>query len=62
MTKLFEPARHEGLAAPRWDEGLARRAIETIARDCDARFSSDALWPLHPLEGTAVWPGLDPES
>lgn len=52
--QLFEPARHEGLAALRWDEGLARRTIETIARDCDARFSSDALWSPHPLDTEGV--------
>jgi hypothetical protein len=48
--KLFEPDRHEGLAALRWDEGVARRAIETIARDCEDRFSPDSLWPTHPLD------------
>jgi hypothetical protein len=48
--RLFEPDRHEGLAAPGWDEGIARRAIETIARDCADRFSPDKLWPPHPLD------------
>lgn len=48
--RLFEPDRHEGLAALRWDDGVARRAIEAIARDCEERFSPDGLWPPHPLD------------
>jgi lantibiotic modifying enzyme len=48
--RLIEPNRHEGLSAARWDEGAARRAIETIARDCEDRFSPDGLWPPHPLD------------
>jgi lantibiotic modifying enzyme len=48
--RLIEPDRHEGLSAARWDEGAARRAIETIARDCEDRFSPDGLWPPHPLD------------
>ena len=48
--QLFEPDRHEGLAAPRWDEGIAGRAIETIARDCEDRFTPEGLWPPHPLD------------
>jgi hypothetical protein len=47
---LFEPERHEGLAAPRWDEAAARRAIEAIVRDAEERFSPEALWPAHPLD------------
>jgi hypothetical protein len=57
--RLFEPDRHEGLAAPRWDEGAARRAIETIARDCENRFSPDNLWPSHPLD-TEGQPAAEP--
>jgi len=48
--QLIEPDRHEGLSAGRWDEGAARRAIETIARDCEDCFSPDRLWPSHPLD------------
>jgi lantibiotic modifying enzyme len=48
--RLIEPDRHEGLSAARWDEGAARRAIETIARDCEDRFSPDGLWTAHPLD------------
>ncbi len=47
---LFDSDRHEGLAAPLWDEIAARRAIETIARDCEDRFSPGELWPPHPLD------------
>ena len=48
--RLLEPDRHEGLAAPRWDEGAARHAVEAIASDCEDRFSPDGLWPPHPLD------------
>lgn len=48
--RLFEPERHEGLSALRWDENIARRAIEAIVRDCEDRFSPDGLWPPHPLD------------
>src|SRR5258708_21113041 len=50
MMRLIEPDRHEGLSAQRWDESVARLAIETIARDCEDRFSPDDLWPPHPLD------------
>lgn len=48
--RLFEPDRHESLSAARWNECQARRAIETIVRDCEERFSPDRLWPPHPLD------------
>jgi len=47
---LFETNRHEPLSAGGWDASLARRAIETIARDAEERFSADRLWPAHPLD------------
>jgi len=47
---LFDPARHETLRAPRWDEGEARAAIERIVADAEAHFSEDRYWPLHPLD------------
>ena len=31
MTGLFDPARHEPLQAPPWDEAVAREAIRRIA-------------------------------
>ena len=113
MTKLFEPARHEGLAAPRWDEGVARRTIakggglchgtagngyaflKLYVRTDDERllerarvfamhavaqcerhaasyglrhyslYTGDpgiAIYLTQCIGGTAVWPGLDPES
>jgi hypothetical protein len=49
-VRLFDPDRHEPLSGARWDEGAARRAIEAIVRECEARFSDDALWPAHPLD------------
>jgi hypothetical protein len=48
--QLFEPERHERLSGARWDAGLARRAIDTIVRDCEVRFSAETLWPAHPLD------------
>jgi hypothetical protein len=48
--RLIEPDRHEGLSAQCWDENAARRAIETIVRDCEDRFTPDDLWPPHPLD------------
>jgi lantibiotic modifying enzyme len=50
MMRLFDPDRHEQLLQARWDEDAARRAIEAIARDCEQRFSSEGLWPAHPLD------------
>ncbi|HET9764347.1 MAG TPA: LanC-like protein [Casimicrobiaceae bacterium] len=51
---LFEPGRHEPLGHAPWDPDAARRGIEAIVRDTEDRFSSEALWPAHPLdhEGT----------
>jgi hypothetical protein len=54
--RIFETDRHEGLAAARWDEGAVRRTIETIARDCEDRFSPDGLWPPHPLDAEGKAP------
>ena len=48
--QLFDPQRHERLNAAQWSENAARRAIETITRDCEDRFSPDGLWPPHPLD------------
>ena len=46
---LFDPARHEPLQAPAWDEARARAAIHAIASDTEQRLGS-AYWPLHPLD------------
>jgi len=58
--RLFEPGRHEGLAAPHWDEAAARRAIEVLARDTEDRFSLDELWPIHPLDYAGAPPEKPP--
>jgi lanthionine synthetase-like protein len=47
---LFDKQRHEALGVLRWDEAAARRAIATIVRDAERRFSPDGLWPAHPLD------------
>jgi hypothetical protein len=56
VIRLVEPDRHQGLSAPRWDEGAARRAIEAIVRDCEEQFSAQALWPWHPLDAEGSSP------
>jgi hypothetical protein len=48
--RLFDPRRHERLNAEQWSEDAARRAIETIVRDCEDRFSPEGRWPPHPLD------------
>lgn len=52
---LYEPARHEPLRPLRWDESLARAAIERIAADAEARFTADRYWPLHPLDAQGAF-------
>jgi hypothetical protein len=47
---LFEPERHEPLAAIGWDESRARLMIEQIVRDTERHFSRDSLWPTHPRD------------
>src|SRR5512140_3204024 len=58
---LHDPARHEPLDAPAWDERAARRAIERIVADTERRFSPVTHWPLHPLDadGGATGPQFD---
>jgi hypothetical protein len=55
-VRLFEPERHENRSAAHWNESHARRAIEMIVRDCEERFSSDRLWPPHPLDAEGAAP------
>ena len=50
---LHDPARHEALAGARWDAGSARRAIEAIVQDTEARYDRDTGWPLHPHDGAS---------
>lgn len=47
---LYDPARHEPLAAAPWSDAAAADAIARIADDALARFDPAALWPAHPLD------------
>ncbi|NRF67040.1 lanthionine synthetase [Aquincola sp. S2] len=47
MTSLFDPARHEALAGPRWDAALARSALQRIAAEAIAAFEPGRGWPAH---------------
>jgi len=47
---LLEAGRHQPLSGARWDPSVARRAIGAIARDAEDRFSTENLWPAHPLD------------
>lgn len=55
---LFDPARHEPLEAPAWDEAAARAAIEWIVRGTEDAFVPQTYWPIHPLDrdGEAAQP------
>ena len=57
MAMLFDPARHEPLAAAEWDADAAREAIAWIAADAWAARSPVGDWPLHPRD---IEPGDDP--
>jgi len=48
--RLFEPERHEPLAAIPWDEGAARAAIMRIAADAEAAYRAESYWPIHPFD------------
>ena len=45
---LFNTDRHEPLVPDDWDEATARRMIEQIVDDTEARFSPELFWPTHP--------------
>jgi len=47
---MFERARHEPLIERDWNEQDARAAIERIVQDAHARFDTQNLWPVHPLD------------
>lgn len=47
---LFEPHRHETLAAAQWDEGAARAWVEHFAGDAQRAYSRTGLWPIHPRD------------
>ena len=50
MSMLFDPARHEALAAAPWHANTARAALQRIAADARAAFDADKGWPAHPLD------------
>jgi hypothetical protein len=45
---LYDPARHEPLAAAAWSPQRVRDAIAAICRDAESAFHTDLLWPIHP--------------
>ncbi|MFQ4140360.1 lanthionine synthetase C family protein [Nodosilinea sp. PGN35] len=47
---LYQPKRHETLAAPPWNESQVRAAIAAIAHDTQHQWSEQAHWPIHPLD------------
>ncbi|MDL9998061.1 LanC-like protein [Variovorax sp. J22P240] len=53
---LFNSDRHEPLVPDAWDEAIARRKIEQIVDDADARFSPELLWPTHPNDSSECAP------
>lgn len=50
MPALFDPAAHEALNAPPWDEHAARAACERIVDEAVAAFDPVTLWPRHPRD------------
>jgi hypothetical protein len=48
MLPLYDPARHEPLAAAAWNPRRVRDAIAVICRDAESAFHADRLWPVHP--------------
>ena len=47
---LFDPNRHENLCSSPWDASVAKMTIERIAADTARQYSSENLWPSHPLD------------
>ena len=50
MTGLFDPARHEPLQAPPWDEAAALAAIRRIADAALSACEPGLGWRAHPLD------------
>lgn len=48
MPPLYDPARHEPLAAAEWNERRVRDEIAAICRDAETAFETHRLWPMHP--------------
>lgn len=47
---LFDPARHQALAAADWDADVARVAIDRIVQATHAARDATGAWPVHPLD------------
>lgn len=47
---LYQPKRHETLAAPAWNESQVRAVIEAIAHDAEQQWDPQTYWPIHPLD------------
>ena len=56
MQSLFDPERHEALAARPWSDARVRDEIAAICRDAEAAFDRDRLWPLHPGDDDPLTP------
>jgi hypothetical protein len=54
---LFDPVRHDPLAARPWSEPRARAAIDWIVRETNAALTPSRYWPTHPKDRD---PGDDP--
>jgi hypothetical protein len=54
--KLYETERHERLIETEWNEDRARDAIDRIVTDTNRSFSSEHLWPIHPVDRSAERP------
>jgi len=58
MPPLYDPARHEPLAAVEWNEGRVRESIAAICGDAESGFEAGRLWPMHPEDDE---PGSPPD-
>ncbi|TVQ06990.1 MAG: hypothetical protein EA368_15605 [Leptolyngbya sp. DLM2.Bin27] len=47
---MYQPRRHETLAASTWDKAQVRTVIEAIARDTEQQWDQQTYWPIHPLD------------
>jgi hypothetical protein len=47
-VRLYEPERHEPLAACPWDEERARAFVADLARDAELGWDPERLWTAHP--------------
>lgn len=47
---IHDPARHEALSAPAWNDDQARAAIAAIVRDTEQQRLQNGAWPVHPQD------------